>query len=325
MASPNASQIASTTIESRTGMLADNVTKNNALLKKLREKGKIKTVSGGRVIYQELEYAENSSFKRFSGLETLDTTQSQIISAAEYNFAQASVAVIMSGLERMQNHGKEATINLLEAKISNAEKTLVNNIARDCYSDGTADGGRQIGGLALLVPDDPTTGIAGGINRATAGNEFWRSFKYSALTDGGAAADAANIQDYMQTVLLNISRGTDMPDMIVTDNNYYKLFWQSMIAIQRVASDSKATAGFSSLAFANNIPVIYDGGIGGGATANHMWFLNTDYIFLRPSSIMNFEPTAQRQSVNQDATIQYTLWGGNMTMSNASLQGVLIA
>jgi hypothetical protein len=50
-------EIVTTTLRNRTGKLADNITKNNALLNRLKRKGKVKTVSGGRTIVQELEYA----------------------------------------------------------------------------------------------------------------------------------------------------------------------------------------------------------------------------------------------------------------------------
>lgn len=61
MASPNVSEIVTTTLANRTKKLADNVTNNNAILRRLKERGRIKPFSGGRVIYQELEYAENST------------------------------------------------------------------------------------------------------------------------------------------------------------------------------------------------------------------------------------------------------------------------
>src|ERR1700744_849153 len=160
-------EIVTTTLRNRTGKLADNVTKNNALLFRLRKRGNVKTVSGGRTIVQELEYAENGTFKRYSGYEALNITPSDVFTGAEYNYAQAACAISISGLEMIQNSGEEAIIDLLESRISNAEKTLVNNIALDCYSDGTADGGRQIGGLQLLISTNPTTGIVGGIDASS--------------------------------------------------------------------------------------------------------------------------------------------------------------
>ena len=52
MAFPNSavSDIIATTIQSRSEELADNVTNNNALLRRLKAKGNVRTVSGGNVI-----------------------------------------------------------------------------------------------------------------------------------------------------------------------------------------------------------------------------------------------------------------------------------
>lgn len=61
MASPNLSEIITTTLRNRSGELADNVSKGNALLMRLKEKGAWKPASG-RSIVQELDYAENGTF-----------------------------------------------------------------------------------------------------------------------------------------------------------------------------------------------------------------------------------------------------------------------
>ena len=217
MANPGLSEIITTTLRNRTGQLADNVSENNALLYRLRKRGNVKSVSGGRTIIQELEYAENGTFKRYSGYETLDISPSDVLTSAEFNYAQAAVAVSISGLEQLQNSGQEALIDLLESRIKNAEKTLVNNIAADCYSDGTADGGKQIGGLQLLVDKTPSTGTVGGIDASTTDSAFWRNIAY----DGGSTATSTNIQSYMNALALQLVRNTDRTDLIVADSNYY--------------------------------------------------------------------------------------------------------
>lgn len=323
MASPNISEILTTTLESRTGKLADNVTENNAILYRLSEKGKMRPVSGGNVIYQELEYAENSTYKRYSGYETLDISPSDVFSAAEYNWKQAAVAVTCSGLEELQNSGRERVIDLVASRVSNGEKTMMNNIAADMYSDGTADGGKQIGGLQYLVEDTgaASTSTVGGITRGTF--PFWENYAYDATTDGGAAATAANIQGYMNQVYLSISRGTDRPDLILADNAYYKLYWESLQAIQRITNEKLGQAGFMNLKFMD-ADVVFDGGYNGNAPTNHMYFLNTDYIHWRPHKDRNMVPlNPDRFGTNQDAVVKLIGFAGNMTMSNAFLQGVL--
>jgi len=150
MTSPNLDEITTTTLRNRSGKLADNFTHNNVLLYRLKEKGKARPFSGGRTIVHELAYAENSTFKRYSGYETLDISPSDVFTAAEYNIKQAAVAVTISGLEQIQNSGKEQVLDLLESRIENAEGTFMNELSQDLYSDGTADGGKQIGGLQSL-------------------------------------------------------------------------------------------------------------------------------------------------------------------------------
>jgi len=315
-------EIVTTTLRNRTGVLADNVTKNNALLNRLKKKGKVKPVSGGRTIVQELEYAENGTYKRYSGYEVLNISPSDVFTGAEYNYAQSAVAVSISGLEMIQNSGEEAIIDLLEGRIANAEKTMANNTSLDCYSNGTADGGRQIGGLQLLVASTNTNTV-GGINAST--YSFWQNTAYSAATNGGAAASTANIQTYMNRVWVQQVRGADVPDLIIADNNYWRYYLESLQSIQRIASDEEGSAGFMALKYMNS-DVVLDGGFGGGAPANSMWFLNTDYIYFRPATGRFFEPLGdERFAVNQDAMVKLIGFAGNMTVSNRRLQAYLSA
>lgn len=315
-------EIVTTTLRSRTGVLADNVTKNNALLNRLKRKGKVKMVNGGRTIVQELEYAENGTYKRYSGYEVLNISPSDVFTGAEFNYAQSAVAVSISGLEMIQNSGEEAIIDLLEGRIANAEKTMANNTSLDCYADGTADGGRQIGGLQALVAATNTNTV-GGINAGT--YSFWQNTAFSAVTNGGAATSAANILDYMNRVYVQQVRGSDSPDLIIADNNYWRFYLESLQAIQRISSDEEASAGFQSLKYMTS-DVVLDGGVGGGAPANSMWFLNTDYIYFRPATGRFFEPLGdERFAVNQDAMVKLIGFAGNMTVSNRRLQAYLSA
>ena len=277
-----------------------------------------------------------------SGYQVLNIAPSQTFTAAEYPIRQAAVAVSISGLEELQNSGPEAIIDLLESRIENAEDTFMNGMSNGVYGDGTVTG--SVNGLQLLVAASPSTGIVGGIDRATW--SFWQNIAYHALTNGGAVASAANIQGFMDSLWLQLVRGRDKPDLIVADNNFYKFYWQSLVAIQRISSeDGKgqfgALSGFESLKY-NTADVVLDGGYQGASTdplpyetaagtsavggvpANSMYFLNTKYIHWRPHSKRNMVPLdPDRFSVNQDAMVKLIGWAGNMTLSNAFLQGVL--
>ena len=331
-ANSSITDIIATTIQNRSGDLADNLTNNNALLRRLKKRGNQRPVTGGNVILEELMYNDTSTnnVNSYSGYEAINITPDSPISAAQFSLAQYAGAVSMSGLEMLQNAGKQQIIDLLDGRMNVTEARLLNRIGGDIYLDGTGNGGKNLTGLAAAVPDDPTTGTYGGISRATW--SFWQSQKYSGVTDGGAAVSAANIQKYMTTLALRLVRGTDMADLIVADAIYYGLYVNSLQAIQRITSDTgsgEAGGGFPSLKFYGGgmaADVVMDGGIGSAATASHMWFLNTNYIHFRPHKDRNFVPIGgERQSVNQDAIVKLIGWAGNMTMSGSEFQGVLIA
>jgi hypothetical protein len=320
MASPGLSELITTTLRDRSGKLADNVSKGNVLLAKLKEKGAWEPAEG-RTIVQELDYAEGN-FQWYSGYETINITPPDTTTAAEYNWKQAAGSVSISGLEaEVQNVGKAQVISMLKSRIKNAERTMKNQATVGMYATGTGNGGKEFGGLQLLVADTPTSGTVGGIDRAT--NTFWRNQSFSAATDGGAAVTPANIQHYMNTVHLRCIRGDDKVDLIIAEINYYQAYWESLQPLQRVTQAKTAAAGFKNLAFAEDIPVCYEDST--GIPTNHMYFLNTEYIKFRYAKGRLFEPMEPRMFPNQDAETHLILLAGNLTLSNAARQGVLKA
>ena len=327
MASPGLSELITTTLRNRTHKLADNVTRNNAILRQLSKRSTgLMPFDGGRTILQEIDYANNTNATWYSGYETVAINPQETFTSAEFDIKQLMVAVSVSGLETLQNAGAERSINLVASRVENAERTMQNNVALGMYSDGTAFGGKIIGGLQLLVADTPTNTV-GGISRNTW--PFWANIAASITNT------AAGIQASMDNLWVQLVRGTDRPKMIMADNTAYSTFVQSMQLIQRVTDPDWAAAGFTNLAFMGNTPVILDGGYQGstapppgpgtgGAPSTHMYFLNTDYLFFRPHKDRNMEVVdPDRYSTNQDAVIKLIGWAGNMTVSNGFLQGVL--
>ncbi len=327
MASPGLSELITTTLRNRTHKLADNVTRNNAILLQLSKRSTgLMPFDGGRTILQEIDYANNTNLTWYSGYETVAINPQETFTSAEFDIKQVIVAVSASGLEQLQNAGAERSIALVASRVENAERSMQNGIAFGMYSDGTQFGGKIIGGLQLLVADTPTNTV-GGISRSTW--PFWANIAASITNT------AAGIQASMDNLWVQLVRGTDRPKMIMADNTAYSTFTQSMQLIQRVTDPDWAAAGFTNLAFMGNTPVILDGGYqgstapppgpaAGGAPSTHMYFLNTDYLFFRPHKDRNMEVIdPDRYSTNQDAVIKLLGWAGNMTLSNGFLQGVL--
>lgn len=319
MANINYDDVLTSTLTSRAGKLADNMSTNNALLSRLKSKGKIKPVSGGSKIIEELEYGEGD-MTWYSGYDTIEYTPKQLFTAAEYSLKLCAVPVAISGEDILKNAGKEQVLDLFEKRVENAIKTMSNKMSAAVYGDGTGSSGKEIGGLALLVADSPNTGVVGGIDRATTGNEFWRN-KSTTLSE---SLTTDNIHSAMDKMYMSLCRGTDKPDLIVCGNDVYSMYEASLLPQQRYVDNKLADAGFTSIKF-KGADLICDGGQGGHCPEDKIYFLNTDYIYLRHHKERNMKVIGgERMAVNQDALYKIIGWAGNMTMSNAALQGVLI-
>lgn len=318
-ANTSVTDIIATTIQSRSKQIADNVTKNNALLARLNQRGNVRNISGGNTILEEISFAENGNAGFYSGYDLLPVATQDVISAAEFSIKQLACPVVMSGLEMLQNAGKEAFIDLLEARINVAEATMANKLAQSVYSDGTGSSGKEVTGLNAAVPSAPTSGTYGGIDRATW--TFWRSQLYDFST-AVVTPSATTIQNGLNTLWSSLVRGADRPDLIILDNTYWSYYMSSLQALQRFSDPSTGSLGFPTLKFMD-ADVVLDGGIGGYCPAATGFMLNTKYISLRPHKDRNMVSLSpnKRYAINQDAEVQILAWAGNLTCRGAQFQG----
>ena len=320
MPSPNTvfTELVSTTFRKHAKEIKDNVSKNNALLRRIYDKGNVRREDGGLTIVAPLDYAENNTYQRYSGYDVLNIGASDVISAAEYQWRQIAINVVASGLELRTNSGDTRIINLVKARLKNAIRTFKNNFSADIYSDGTL--ANQVNGLQALVAD-AGTGTVGGIDSSTW--TFWKNKVQSAaapIQGGGAITPgSATMESLMLPLWLALTRGDDQPDLIVMDNNYFTFFEQSQTSIKRYTDSTKADAGFVALKY-KGADVIFDGG--SGIPTNHAYFLNTDYLELVVHKDADMTVMDEMKPYNQDAAVVPVLWMGNLVCSNRSLQGV---
>ena len=321
MASPNSTftEIVTTTLREHPSEISDNVSLNNALYSRMQKKGNIKKVDGGYEIVRPLDYAQNATFQRFSGFDTLNVGASEVLSAAKYDWCQAAVHVVASGRELRMNSGANQIANLAKARLKNAIRTAANYMSIDLYSSGALT--NQMGGLASVVSTDGT-GTVGGI---VAGTYTWWKNQFREISTTNAWTKST-IKGEMNALWLNCVRGADKPDLIVSSNDFYAAYWESLQDLQRFndsANGSTAGAGFPSLKFAS-ADVIFDSNSNFSTTAERMYFLNTDYLEMVVHTDANWTQADDKMSVNQDAVVIPLLWMGNLVCSNRSLQGVLL-
>jgi hypothetical protein len=324
MATPSSvfTELVATTWRNHSSDVKDNVSRNNALYARLTKKGNIRLEDGGLTIAQPLDYNANGTYQRYSGYDVLNIQQSDVITAAEFQWRQIALNIVASGLELRSNNAGFAIVKLAKARIKNAMRTFKNNFSYDLYADGTLP--NQIGGLQALVAD-AGTGVVGGIDSSAW--PFWANAVQSAaapIQGGGAVTPSATTMEtsLMLPLWLNQVRGDDQPDLAVASNDYFTFYEASQVAIKRYTNTTDGDAGFTTLKY-KNCDVIFDGG--SGIPAAHMYFLNTDYLELVVHRDANLSVQDEMKPYNQDAAVIPVLWMGNLVCTNRRLQGVIHA
>jgi hypothetical protein len=317
MPSPNLAELAATTMRQRSTEAFDNVLKNNAFLAMLKKRNRIRYITGGTEAVEVLKYAENPNAGWYSGYDPLPVTAAEQLTGATFDLKQLAAPLTISGREKLQNNGKEQALDMLEQKMDATDSTLANLLAESLYSDGTNYGGKQMPGLAAAVVANPLLGTFGGISRVDW--PFWRNQASGAL----GAQTVATIIPNMNTLWARCVRGKDRPKLILTANTLYGTYEGSLQLLQRFtdATDS-AGIGFPSLKY-KDADVVLDGGIGGFCPDAVMFFINPDYLFLRPHADRNMVPLdpKSRTPVNQDADVVIQAWAGMFTASGLQFQG----
>jgi hypothetical protein len=313
----NFDEILSTTLANYRDQLTDNVFTARPLTYHLMDKGRIRMVNGGTKIVEPLIYGQNSTVKPYSGYDSIDLTPQEGISAAEFEWKQYAASVAISGIEEAKNNGEQEVINLLEAKIMQAEESLREGFNRMFFGDGTdtlgaggTNSGKSWNGLGNLIESGNTVG---GINSASGqGNDWWRSYEQN-------TAGALTLAQ-MATAYNSVSVGNDHPDMVLTTQTLFEKY-ESLLQPQLRYTDAKtADAGFQNLLF-KSAPVVYDV----HAPTGTMFFINSKYISLVGHSEKWFANTPFVRPENMDARYALIMCYGNLTIRNRAKQGKLTA
>jgi hypothetical protein len=317
MPSPNATftEMVTTTLRNHATEVVDNVTDNNALLAFLKKRGNIKTKSGGYEIVFPLSYAENATYQRYSGYDTLNQQASDVLTAAKFDWAQVAIHVTASGRELRMNNGAEAMIDLVKSRIEVAKNTASNNLSVDLYSDGALT--NQIGGLANIIQTNGQ-GTVGGINAGT--HTFWRNqFREMAGTNTWSKS---TIKGEFNRLYQSLVRGQDKPDLIVASHDIFTAYEESLQDLQRYNDVQAASAGFEALKY-KSAAVIADDNTNFGTTAEKAYFINTKYLYLVQHKEAQWTQDDEKVPTNQDAVVIPMYWMGNLVCTNRALQGVL--
>ena len=310
---PDINSLLSTTLQNYQPTLVDNIFKDLVLLNHLNERGRVRVEEGGTQIIEPLMYAVNDTVATYSGYDAIDLTPQEGISAAEYDWKQMAASIAISGIEEAKNRGTEAIIKLLNAKIMQAEMSLKTTLNEQLY--GSAAAGSDFNGLGNIVATQNNT--VGGIDANT--NTWWNPTQGTTM---GATLALQNMAD----VYNRASKGSDVPDLIVTNTSLFEKYESLLTNNVRYQDVAKANAGFQNLMF-KQTPIVFDLELAVDTSDAPMYFLNTKYLKLTGLNGYWFTTTDFMNGTvaGVDARYALVLAYGQLTCSNRQRQGYLTA
>jgi hypothetical protein len=315
-------QILSMALEDRSSGYQDLVSNNNALLLLMRRKGLWKTYSGPRI--RETLQVGKQVAQWYSGFDQLLNPAIDLFNDAVWDPKMVAVPVILSMQEILNNEGEAQLIDVFEAYISAAERSLEDTMDAGLYGDGTANGGKQITGLATAIPITNSSGIYGGIDRGSA--TIWRTGSFDVQTFNtaiGTQVNSTTIRPLLNAIMTRQSRGRDYADLLIMSPEHYAAYDAATVAIQRQTNEtSLGKLGFSALEYiggGKRAEIVLDGGIGSNMPANTTFGINTDSFRMRYHPNRNFDKLFEGDGmmpIDKDAIAQFIGWMGELTVVN---------
>jgi hypothetical protein len=313
---PDFNALLSTTLQNYQPTLVDNIFKDLVLLNHLNEKGRVRVEEGGTQIIEPVMYGINDTVSTYSGYDAIDLTPQEGISAAEYDWKQMAASIAISGIEEAKNRGAEAIIKLLNAKIQQAEMSLKTTLNEQLFgTPGSAPAAKDLNGLGNIIGTQNNT--VGGIDATT--NTWWNPTQATTMD---ATLSLVNMAD----VYNRASKGSDVPDLIITNTSLFEKYESLLTNNVRYQDVAKANAGFTNLMF-KQTPIVFDLELAVDASDAPMYFLNTKYLKLTGMNGYWYTTTDFMNGTvaGVDARYALVLAYGNLTCSNRARQGFMTA
>jgi len=271
--------------------------------------GRVEFEDGGYNITNPLTVGRNPNVGTYEYYDQLSVAQTNEFTTVSYGWSRFAGTAIISDQEEDENQGEAMIFKLLKAKIQVLEESIKEKFTEYLYSAG---GGTDPIGLASLIPDDPTTGTLGGINRAA--ESQWRTSSYAFA--GGL--NSGNIEEAWDDVLMDLTLAGEKPDIILCGRNLYRTYRAAVrdkvvINLDGTGNGSKMMdLGFAGLSH-QNIPMMYDE----DCPVNKAYFINSKYLRLHILKHVNMKVKELTAPWEMDASGSRVVWQGQYCMWRA--------
>jgi hypothetical protein len=148
-----------------------------------------------------------------SDRDTISISDTKFLTVAQYEWKYVAGSIVRYFKDDAENKSKEAHFKLIDSKIENLRRSVVDKFETFLFSDGSGNSSKDPEGLGNIVDATPTTARTVG-NIAQTTYSWWQNKQKTAT----GAASVYLLGD-MRTLFNNASNGqdSDVPNLIVTD------------------------------------------------------------------------------------------------------------
>lgn len=299
------------TLEKSRKKLMFAAVKANAFYAYAMANGKVEYEDGGREITNPLITGRNPNVTSYEYYDALPIAQTNEFSTVKYGWGRVAGSVIISEQEIDENRGATEIFKIIKGKMQALEESIKEKFQTYLYGAGT---GKDPNGLALCIPDDPTTGSLGGINRAN--EPQWRTMH----KDYAGSLTYQNIEEEFDDTLLDMKQGkNEKSDLILCGRNIYKMYRKavrdkiSILADGTYAGKKMYDLGFDGVSF-GGITMIYDE----DCPADKAYFINSTYLKMHVLKHVNMKVKELAAPWTQDCIGRRIVWQGQMCLWKAN-------
>ena len=330
----------------------DQIAQQRPLLAKLSAKKKV-FPGAKQYIVEQVRHTYDSNFQWYFGDDQVDYNRKDTVRQASFewkgahdgfslneDFLLGNGITIVDSQSPTTNTGAEMQqlTNLFEENMETLRLGFEETFDLDLHRDGSTDT-RTIEGLDHLIALDPTAGVVGGIDRATA--LWWRNQRAADLL-----RDGTDMIQAMETMWRDCTRNGGVPDFILAGGTFVDTFRDAAkgeinrYAVQQVNAHTPGEldpsirqadgATYTGLHF-QGVPIVYDPSFQVLDAADspaipwedRCYFINTKHMKLRPAQ--GHDMVARKPPRDHDYYIYYwgLTWKGGMCINRSNCHGVL--
>jgi len=182
----------------------------------------------GTALKKLVVVGRNTATGQVSGYGLILTQESDITAMAQLSYSSYYYATASISLEEEdENSGIEQMVSMVETKLYVAKETLREKVNTDLYLGITERAGEKT--LVGLDAICDTSNTYANINRATAGNEGWKSNRFTTVCSDADLINQAAPAKYLPSILrlrwLDTAHtgGANTPKVIITTKKLYEM------------------------------------------------------------------------------------------------------